>query len=133
MNEDISEQLFQQTTTGIQKLFELNTRTDERIKGLQARVKRIQEEIDDLSEKTEGNSKDVAILGVGSGSGSSVAGQLTTCQAALVEIDKRLIMVESNLKGSEGRWDKVVNFIVQLAWVLIAGWLLATLNLPSPP
>jgi len=132
MSDDISTQLLTQASENIHKLFELCSRTDERAKGLQTKIKRLQEEIDNIVKQQTLVGKDLAILN-NEDVADSLRCQMNSCQVALVEIDRRLSNIEGSVRGSENRWEKVMTFAVQLIWVILAAWLLATLQLQSPP
>lgn len=135
MSGDISNQLIAQASVNIQKLFELGTRSDERLKSIQSKIKRQQEEIDELIKQQTTTDKEVAILLRDDieDSLNSLSVQIHSCQLALVEVDKRVIMLEGAVKGSENRWEKIITFGIQLIWVVLAAWLLATFNLQAPP
>ena len=47
-------------------------------------------------------------------------------------IDKRLSVVETSTDKSQDRWNKIISFVIQLAWVVLAAWLLTKLNLQAP-
>jgi len=143
MGDDLSTQILNQTTESISKLFDLSTRIDERVKTLQNRET-------DLKESMASTKKDIEAINLklvliqDKYEDDDINKQLQQCQMALVEIDKklnntlvdfdrRIATVESSQQGSENRWDKIITFAIQLVWVIIAAWVLATLGLQSPP
>ena len=50
----------------------------------------------------------------------------------LSEMDRRLRIFELNHDNRKERWNMVVNFVIQLAWVSMAAFLLTKLGLQAP-
>lgn len=129
-------QMLQQTTESVQKLYDLASRTDEKVINLQNSEKDLRNKIHELNQiisTIDKNKLDDAFYD-----------QLTKCQSALLEIDKklanncvefdkRITALESSKADSANRWEKISNFALQLIWVIIAAWVLASLGLQSPP
>jgi len=45
------------------------------------------------------------------------------------EVEKRIIALQLVSDKNEGRWNKIMNFVIQLIWVALAAYLLYTLKL----
>lgn len=143
MKDDLSIQIFNQTTESIQKIFDLSTRIDERVKTLQANETEIKLEISDIIEELKNLQLKTNTL-QNNLSDQTVNQQLQQCQLALLELDKkisntlndfevRISAVEVSQQGNEDRWGKITQFTLQLIWVIIAAWVLASLGIQAPP
>jgi len=134
MPEDITAQILAQTAENIQKLYDLSTRIDERVKTIQHQHKGLEEDISDLIKSHGEIMQKVAVLE------SKDIGMLTQkfaeCQNEVKKeinaLEKRLIAVESASGQSKDRWNKIFTFILQIVWVLLAAWLLMKLGLQAP-
>lgn len=162
MSDDLSTQILNQTTESIQKLFDLSTRIDERVKTLQECEGTLKTKVQELKEEVAAIQTHLKVLDVNGTEGvkelkdrvkqleframseETVSQQLQQCQLALVELDKklgstlqefemRITAVASSQQGTEDRWGKVTTFAIQLIWVIVAAWILATLGLQAPP
>jgi hypothetical protein len=47
-----------------------------------------------------------------------------------LEIEMQAVKIAQG--GAEGRWKTIISFAVQIAWVLLAAWLLMKLGLQAP-
>lgn len=135
MPDDISMQILSQTSENIQRLFDLSTRIDERVKSIQQK----QEEMDDRINAviTEHNSlmQKLAVLESRSYAPAiaSLEQKLTEMNKEMDAIDRRLINVEHATMTNQDRWGKISSFVIQLIWIVIAAWVLFKLNLNAPP
>lgn len=121
MPEDIATQLLSQASENIQKLFDLTTRLDERLRHTSNKEEQFEKRIGALVEKNIELINKIAILE----NSSPLAPQLN-------EIDKRLNKVESEHGIHNERYKTIANFIIQLVWVILAAYVLTKLNLQSP-
>jgi len=132
---DISTQILSQTSDNIQKLFDLSTRIDERIKSIQTKQdeldKRIESVIDDhnilMQRFAVIESKSLAP------SIASLRNKLSEQEKEVNRIDRRLIDIEHTTMTNQDRWGKISSFVIQLIWIVIASWVLFKLNLNAPP
>jgi len=136
--DDLSKQILNQTTENIQKLFDLSIRIDERVQNLQKCEGDLRTTMNLLKKDLADLNLKIIVF-----ENYSNNEQLQQCQIALIEIDKkintslveldkRITKVESSQQGSANRWDKISSFVIQIIWVVIAAWILATLGLQSP-
>lgn len=129
--EDLSVQILAQTSENIQKLFDLSTRIDERVKSIQHSQQDMDSRIEGLLESHTGMLQRLAVLE--SKNGTHLQGEINELEKTLNSIDKRLSAVEHTSSGNEDRWKTIFNFIIQLVWIVIAAWVLFKLNLNPPP
>ena len=130
MTEDISVQILAQTSENIQKLFELSTRIDERVKSIQSKQHDLEERIGAIAVNYTDIMQKIAVLE--SKDGNALEEDIDECQKELVTLDKRVAVVEQYSGNSKDRWNRVFTFVIQLVWVLLAAWLLVKLNLQAP-
>lgn len=123
MHEEIQMQVLAQGANNIQKLFDLATRIDERVKMLQEQQTEFTEQLAAVRDVHSERMQRIAVLE--SKDIDGLASQLT-------ELEIRLTAVESSSNRSQDRWNKAMAFIIQLAWVVLAAWLLMKLNLQAP-
>ncbi len=57
---------------------------------------------------------------------------LIECEKEITTIDKRLMAMESASGQHQDRWNRIISFVIQLVWVILAAWLLMKLNLTAP-
>ena len=134
MPESMSVQILTQTSENIQKLFELSTRIDERVKSIQSKQDRIDHQINDVINQYIQLMQKIAVLEVleSRNEESTVDAEILNCEKQIVEIDKRLSRLENEDGKKTEKWKGIVNFIVQLVWIVIAAYILTKLNLQAP-
>ena len=128
--EDISVQILSQTSENIQKLFELSTRIDERVKEIQNKQAGFHERLEKVMSGHQNVLQKVAVLE--SKDGAALIEDIDECKKELVTLDKRIAVVEGSTDQSKDRWNRIFTFVIQLVWVLLAAWLLVKLNLQAP-
>lgn len=135
--ENIALKILTQTSENIQKLFDLTTRIDERIKSISVKQQELETQIHDLTESHTEVLQNIAVLE--SKDISDVIqykcpyrSNFEGLQKEIAGIDKRLCVVEIASTGNQDRWKKVTDFFIQLIWITLAAWVLYKLNL-SPP
>jgi len=130
MLDDISVQILAQSSENIQKLFDLSTRIDERVKAIQSNQSSLETRISTLVESNYIVMQKIAVLE--SKDFRLFDTKITECEKENTVLDKRLIIVESSNGQSQDRWNKIMSFVIQLVWVILAAWLLMKLNLQAP-
>ena len=123
MPEDISAQIFE----NIQKLFDLSTRIDERIKSIQIQQEHLYNRIDNTVKNYIEVVQKIAVL-----ESNDNESQIDLYHNQIIEIDKRLLLLEEQSGTHNERWKGVATFVIQLVWVILAAYLLTKLNLQSP-
>lgn len=131
MKEDISVQLLAQTSDNIQKLFDLSTRIDERVKSLQKDQSEIKEELGEVVDTSHIVIQRIAVAE--SKLETPLHEEVVLLQKTIIEIDKRLRSLEKTSEGNESRWNAIFQFITQLVWITLAAYVLYKLNLSPPP
>lgn len=130
MADDISVQILAQASENIQKLFDLSTRIDERVKSIQANQTNLEDRLGNLFEANNLSMQKIAVLE--SKDSRYLDVRLKECEKELSAMDKRVMVVESASGQNQDRWNKIMSFIIQLVWVVLAAWLLLKLNLQAP-
>lgn len=137
MSEDIAVKILTQTSENIQKLFDLSTRIDERVKAISSKQHDIEQRSNDLSESNSDMLQAIAVL-ESQGNSEFPTHRCpyknvidATCNA-LASVDKRLAVVELVSSGQQNTFKRITDFVIQLVWIVLAAWILYKLNL-SPP
>lgn len=135
MPDDISVQILSQASENIQKLFDISTRIDERVKAIKEYQEEMSSKIDSVNREYHEVVRKVAVLEVHNNSSglSSLSIKLDESDKRINELEKRLIAVESATNTHTDRWKQIFSFIVQLLWICVAAWLLLKAGLQSPP
>ena len=123
MHEEIQMQVLAQGANNIQKLFDLVTRIDERVKMLQEQQTDFNEQLIAFKDVQGERMQRIAVL-----ESKDIDGLVEQ----LTALERRVAAVESSSNRSQDRWNKAMAFIIQLAWVVLAAWLLMKLNLTAP-
>jgi len=125
MQDNISEKLISKNSENIQKLFDLTTRIDERVKLLKNKECYINSVIEGMVAKNIDIIEKVASL---------EAKQLISSgnDSKLNETERRVSKLEDQYGVNNERWKSLANFMIQLIWVILAAYLLTKLNLQSP-
>lgn len=133
--EDLSVQLLSKTSENIQKLFDLSTRIDERVKSIQANQKDAETRLAGLFESISIIQQRLAVV-ESNKTGEDIEvieGEIGSLEKEINTLDKRISAVEKTSTGNEDRWKVISNFIVQLVWIVLAAFVLMKLNLNPPP
>lgn len=130
MAEDISVQVLSQASENIQKLFDLSTRIDERVKSIQINQSDLEDKIERLLSSHHTATSKIAVLE--SRDNRLMEAKLSECEKEVATLDKRVMIVESHSGQAHDRWNKIMSFVIQLVWVILAAWLLMKLNLQAP-
>jgi len=109
----------------ITKLFEINTRIDERMKSIQNKQCDLERALSNMYKEHNKGLQRIAVL-------ESIGIHLDNALKSIGELDKRIVTMEISTNKSQDRWRQAFTFIIQLVWVLLASWLLVKLNLQSP-
>ena len=135
MAEDISVKILTQTSENIQRLFDLTTRIDERVKSVQGQQDNLNARIENMVSEMNSITKQVAVLeSMDDGAAmANLSGQLEEVRKQIIEMDKRVAVVEGLSGQQQDRWKNITGFIIQLVWIVIASWLLYKMNLNPPP
>ncbi len=132
MGDDISTQIWAQTSENIAKLFDLSTRIDERVKAIQQKQEHLEKRLDDHMQNHVQLLRNVAVLETRNEGNVDIVEHIEEISNQLTDIDKRLSRLENDEGRQNERWKTIVGFIVQLLWVVTAAYLLMKLNLQAP-
>ena len=136
MTDDITVQILSQTSENIQKLFDLSTRIDERVKAIRDKQDDLDDRLSEISKTHHEVMQKIAVLESKDGGIGAVSVKLDEVHKEvkneLIEIDKRLALVESKTNTSQDRWNKIFTFAIQIIWVILAAYLLMKLGIQAP-
>jgi chromosome segregation ATPase len=136
MADDISVQILSQTSENIQKLFDLSTRIDERVKAIRDKQDDLDERLTEISKVHQEVMQKIAVLESKDGGTGMLSARLDDChkevKLELVQLDKRLALVEGSTNTSQDRWNKIFTFAIQIIWVILAAYLLMKLGIQAP-
>lgn len=135
MPNDISMQILSQASENIQKLFDLSTRIDERVKLIQEKQNELDNKINEVISDHNILMQKFAVL-----ESQNLTPVIISLENKINEqskesnlIDRRLIDVEHATTTNQDRWSKFSSFVIQLIWIVIAAWVLLKLNLNNIP
>lgn len=128
MPEDTSLQI----SDNIQKLFDISSRFDERVKGLKSKHEVLDKRLEDINEQQVEVFKKIAVLEDRHFNSLDRQQQVNDLREFLIDLDKRLAKLENETGIHNQRWKDIAAFIVQLIWVILAAYLLTKLNLQAP-
>ena len=132
MHEDMTTKLLTQATESITKLHEIVNRMDERLNSLKASQEDIDKNIIEINRAYNETVQRLASLESMAESNKENWQKTNEYEKEFSSIDKRLSVVETSTDKSQDRWNKIISFVIQLAWVVLAAWLLTKLNLQAP-
>ena len=121
----------------VNKLLEISTRIDERLKSIQDKQNRLETKLSDMAHEHGKSLQKIAVL-ESKDDCSTVCGihqvvdHLDDVVKTINDLDKRVVVVEMATDKSQNRWRQMSTFVIQLIWVLLASWLLLKLNLQAP-
>lgn len=132
MPEDISTRILTQASENIQKLFDLTTRIDERVKSISTKQEQLDARIDVTNQKYNDLLNKIAIIESQVNSAKEILEHIKELNSNITNLNGRLNQVEKQQGAHDERWKGVATFFIQLAWVILAAYLLTKLNLQSP-
>jgi chromosome segregation ATPase len=121
-----------QTSENIQKLFDFNTRIDERVKSISNEQEQLDEKIERTNQKYNELCHQLAFIEAQAVTAKDILAELKTFNDDLSKLDKRLAKLESQQGAYDERWKNLASFLIQLVWVILAAYLLTKLNLQTP-
>jgi len=144
MAEDISGQIIYQASENIQKLFELSTRIDERVKTIKEHQDSMNSKISSIADDCNEVATKVAIVDTYiSRNATGISGltikfesidkELNDVDKKFNEFDKRLSSVEATNNSQTDRWKQVFSFIIQFIFIVGVSWAVTRLGLQTPP
>ena len=127
MKEDISVQILTQTSDNIRKLFELTTRIDERVKSIQNKQGEFDEGLKHIIDSHNEVLKTIAVME--SKNSHEIMAELSK---KLNTIESRLSAVENSSRGFQSKLRTGFDFVVKLAWIVLAAWICYKLGIEMP-
>lgn len=118
---------YMQVTESIKSVFDLTSRIDERVKLIMKKQDEFDKKLDDRF--ADVNEIKTRLRLLEANSDEDVVDEL---KQNFHKAEVRMQAIEMTQGGAEGRWKTFVNFAIQIAWVLLAAWLLLKLGLQAP-
>lgn len=125
--EDLPTKLLSQATDNIQKLFDITTRIDEKVKStieysinLEIKIQKITEVIALLKEAN-------AVLNF-----QDIPKNLENIETIIAQMQNKISHIEKTSEGFKSKWDIAVKFLVQIIWLVVGAWILFKLGLGPP-
>lgn len=122
--EDLPTKLLSQATDNIQKLFDITTRIDEKVKStieysinLEIKIQKITEVIALLKEAN-------AVLNF-----QDIPKNLENIETIIAQMQNKISHIEKTSEGFKSKWDTAVKFLVQIIWLVVGAWILFKLGL----
>lgn len=131
MREDISIQVLSQVSENIQKLSDLSTRIDERVKAIQSKQGEVDDRLADIIKSNTDLMHRLIVLEQTNGATMKFAVDEMSRQINV--LDKRMAEIEGISKKQENRWAGIFQFLIQLIWIGLAAWMLFKMGLNPPP
>lgn len=124
-----SRDYYLQVQESIKSIYDLTTRVDERVLALMRKQEELERKLDEQLKSDHDLDTRVANL---ERVRDERIPELDTVKNGLhrLEIDMQAVKITQG--GQEGRWKTIVSFVVQIAWVILAAWLLVKLGLQAP-
>lgn len=119
-----------QVTESIKSVFDLTSRIDERVKLIMKKQDEFDKKLDDRM--ADANDIRTRIRLIEAQVNDNDDQSLEQMKAEFHKMEVRMQAIELTQGGAENRWKTFVNFAIQIAWVLLAAWLLLKLGLQAP-
>ena len=124
----------EQVNNSIKSIVELITRIDERVQLMMKKQEFLENKIEDHIDDANELKTDFKLLD--SKSGKTLQEEVVRISDDIYSIDNRLKALEKDSENKNNNIKKVsktvLNFIVQIIWVIVASYLLYKLNIQSP-
>jgi polyhydroxyalkanoate synthesis regulator phasin len=130
MPDEISAQILSQTSQSINKLFELSTRIDERVRHIQAKQEEAEVKLERLGDHTNSLLQRLIVVEQKNGLAAKVYAE--EVQKQVDALERRVIDLEHATRKSERNWSHVFDFVFKLMWAVFAAYLLYVLKLQAP-
>lgn len=119
-----------QVTESIKSVFDLTSRIDERVKLIMKKQDEFDKKLDDRM--ADANDIRTRLRLIEAQVNDNDDQSLEQMKAEFHKMEVRMQAIELTQGGAENRWKTFVNFAIQIAWVLLAAWLLLKLGLQAP-
>lgn len=125
MPDNSGQDYYIQVSESIRSVYELTTRVDERVKLMMQKVEQLEGKLDaQLSEvrDLEGRVKVI----------EANPANMTKISEEMHDMDVRIRALEMRSGQNDNRWKTILSFVVQLIWVLLAGYLFMKFGFSAP-
>lgn len=126
---NINRDYYLQVQESIKSIYDLTTRVDERVLQLMKKQEELERKLDEQLKSDHNLDTRVANL---ERVRDERIPELDTVKNNLHRLEIEMQAVKITQGGQEGRWKTIVSFVVQIAWVILAAWLLMKMGLQAP-
>ena len=122
---------YKELTESIKSIFELTTRIDERMQLMTKKQEAIDAALKSQGELISNLSSRIIIL-ENSINSKDIEQDVDKNRDKIHALEVKVNSLQISNEGTEGRWKTIVNFSLQIIWVLLAAYLLYKLGLQAP-
>jgi predicted nuclease with TOPRIM domain len=116
---------YREVSESIKSVFDLTSRIDERVKLLMKKQDELDRKLDERLQRYVEIDGRVRVLESGQGELNSLWKIVHT-----LELDLQQVKIKTT--GHENKWKTIISFAVQIAWVILAAYLLMKLGIQAP-
>lgn len=125
--DELSVQFLAQTTESIQKLIDVSTRIDERVKTCLQRQDEIERRFELLVESNVNLREHLAVI-----KSYDYVSDLDIIKKDLHLMEQQIVDVVKSSEGLESKWNTGIKYVVQTIWLIVGTWIVFKLGLTPP-
>jgi len=129
MTQTKTSQDYAEVSQSIKSIFDLTSRIDERVKLIMRKQDQMEEKLDERLaniHELEGR------LRLVESNKEDIEKEVESLRDTVHNMELGLQAVEIQTEGHEGKWKTIISFAVQIAWVILAAYLLMKLGIQAP-
>lgn len=119
-----------QVQDSIKSLFDVTSRMDERVQLMMKKQEGLYDRVEQHIKETREISTRVSLLEARDTNGLTT--EISKIKEDIHEIEMKLQKLENVSDNQETRWSKIANFAIQIAWVVLAAYVLYSLGIQAP-
>ena len=132
-NKDNTSEYYKEVSESIKCIFDLTSRIDERVKNAVSRQELIDKKVDEKLERFNNIEARLQVVeNVKKDLDTLRDTELSSLRDAIHTLDLKIQECAIATKGQENKWRTALNFAVQIAWVILASYLLLKLGIQAP-
>ena len=120
---------YHEVSESIKSVFDLTSRIDERIKLIIKKQDQMERKLDERLQAFSGIEGRVHVLEAGC---TGSVKDLSSLGQTVHTMEMNLQQVQFKTAGHENRWKTIVSFAMQIAWVILAAYLLVKIGIQAP-
>lgn len=120
---------YREVSESIKSVFDLTSRIDERVKLIMTKQDKMEGKLDERLQTLHELEGRIALI---ESAKKDTEKQLGSLQEVVhtIELDLQAVSIQS--AGHESKWKTIISFAVQIAWVILAAYLLLKLGIQAP-